>query len=59
MNYASAPINLLAAEWHQRFLEWEKISKAAAQHPVPPVFIVVCRDTAVAQRSPFVAGQRQ
>jgi type III restriction enzyme len=49
MNYASAPINLLAAEWHQRFLEWEQYSKQQQKHPVPPVFIVVCRDTAVAR----------
>lgn len=49
MNYASAPINILAQEWHDRFLEWEKHSKAQQRHPVPPVFIVVCRDTAVAR----------
>lgn len=49
MNYASAPINLLAQEWHDRFLEWEKHSKAQQKHPVPPVFIIVCRDTAVAK----------
>lgn len=49
MNYASAPINLLAVEWHQRFAEWEKFSKQQHKHPVPPVFIVVCRDTAIAK----------
>ena len=49
MNYASAPINLLAQEWQGRFVEWEKFSKAQQKHPVPPVFIVVCRDTAVAR----------
>ncbi|NEI28466.1 MULTISPECIES: BPTD_3080 family restriction endonuclease [Rhizobium] len=49
MNYASAPINLLAAEWHERFLEWEQFSKQQHKHPVPPVFIVVCRDTAIAK----------
>ena len=49
MNYVSAPINLLAQEWHDRFVEWEKSSKAQQKHPVPPVFIVVCRDTAVAR----------
>lgn len=49
MNYASAPINLLAQEWHDRFVEWEQFSKAQQKHPVPPVFIVVCRDTAVAR----------
>lgn len=49
MNYASAPINLLAQEWHERFVEWEQHSKRQQRHPVPPVFIVVCRDTAVAK----------
>ena len=49
MNYASAPINLLAQEWHNRFVEWEKFSRVQQKHPVPPVFIVVCRDTAVAR----------
>ena len=49
MNYASAPINLLAAEWHQRFEEWESTAKLQHKHPVPPVFIVVCRDTAIAK----------
>ncbi|MEZ5936092.1 MAG: DEAD/DEAH box helicase family protein [Alphaproteobacteria bacterium] len=49
MNYASAPINMLAKEWHKRFVEWEQHSKQQQKHPVPPVFIVVCRDTAVAK----------
>lgn len=49
MNYASAPINLLAMDWHQRFEEWEGTAKQQHKHPVPPVFIVVCRDTAVAK----------
>ncbi|MBV5308990.1 MAG: DEAD/DEAH box helicase family protein, partial [Chromatium okenii] len=46
LNYASAPINLLAADWHLRFQDWQR---TAQQHPVPPVFIVVCRDTAIAK----------
>ena len=49
MNYASAPINLLAQEWHEHFLQWEQHSKDQQRHPVPPVFIVVCRDTALAK----------
>lgn len=49
MTYASAPIMLLAQDWHTRFLEWEASSKAKQKHPVPPVFIVVCRDTRVAK----------
>jgi len=49
MNYASAPINLLASDWHGRFVEWERNAKQQHKHPLPPVFIVVCRDTAVAR----------
>ena len=49
MTYASAPINLLAQEWHQRFIEWGEFAKQQHKHPVPPVFIVVCRDTRVAK----------
>lgn len=49
MNYASAPINLLAQDWHRRFREWEGSAKQQHKHPVPPVFIVVCRDTKVAK----------
>jgi type III restriction enzyme len=49
MNYASAPINLLASEWHQRFIEWEGSSKQQHKYAVPPVFIVVCRDTAISK----------
>ena len=47
MNYTSAPINPLAVEWHQRFQEWESTSKQQHKHPVPPVFIVDCRDTSI------------
>ncbi len=49
MNYASAPINLLADDWHRSFALWERLSEAQRQHPVPPAFIVVCRDTGVAK----------
>ncbi len=45
--YATAPINQLAQDWHARFLAWREQSKGEL-HPVPPVFIVVCRDTKVA-----------
>jgi type III restriction enzyme len=49
MNYASGPINLLAGEWHRRFQEWQGYAQEQHKHPVPPVFVVVCRDTAVAR----------
>jgi type III restriction enzyme len=47
MTYATAPINQLAQDWHTRFLKWQE-EQAGELHPVPPVFIVVCRDTKVA-----------
>lgn len=49
MNYATAPINMLASEWATRFNEWEANSKKHQRHPIPPVFIVVCRDTEIAR----------
>jgi len=49
MNYASAPINLLAQEWYERFTEWDRTAKRQDRHPVPPVFIVVCRDIKLAK----------
>ena len=48
MTYATAPINQLAQDWHRRFLDWQQ-EQAGELHPVPPVFIVVCRDTRVAR----------
>lgn len=47
MTYAAAPITTLAQDWHKRFNQWQADSKDEL-HPVPPVFIVVCRDTKVA-----------
>ncbi|HYN76280.1 MAG TPA: hydrolase, partial [Lamprocystis sp. (in: g-proteobacteria)] len=47
MTYATAPINQLAQDWHTRFREWQEGAKGEL-HPVPPVFIVICRDTQVA-----------
>lgn len=49
MNYASAPINLLATDWRQRFQEWGSTAKQQHKHPVPPCFIVVCRDITLAK----------
>ena len=47
MRYASAPITTLAQDWYQRFQHWQQDSQGEP-HPVPPVFIVVCRDTKIA-----------
>lgn len=41
MNYAAAPINVLAEDWKNKFeTEWDR--------PTPPVFIVVCNNTKIA-----------
>jgi type III restriction enzyme len=47
LTYATAPINQLAEDWHRKFTEWQQRSQGQ-RHPVPPVFIVVCRDTRIA-----------
>jgi type III restriction enzyme len=47
MTYAAAPITTLAQDWHARFEQWQK-DAVGELHPVPPVFVVVCRDTKVA-----------
>lgn len=47
MTYATAPINQLAEDWHREFTAWQD-RKRGTLHPVPPVFIVVCRDTRIA-----------
>jgi type III restriction enzyme len=50
MRYAATPINMLAAEWKKTFDAWQQhFSEGRRQSPVPPVFIVVCRDTALAK----------
>lgn len=49
MNYASTPITLLATDWYKKFQEWELLHKQKQRYPIPPVFIVVCRDTKVAK----------
>lgn len=42
MNYAAAPINVLAEDWKSKFkIEWDR--------PTPPVFIVVCNNTKIAE----------
>lgn len=49
MTYASRPITLLAADWHKHFERWQQVMRDRQRYPVPPVFIVVCRDTKVAK----------
>jgi type III restriction enzyme len=50
LKYAATPIRLLATDWEKTFTAWEAHFKAGKRRsPVPPVFIIVCRDTALAK----------
>jgi type III restriction enzyme len=48
--YSAQPIMLLAQEWRNTAAEWEEKFKVGARRSnVPPVFIIVCRNTALAK----------
>ena len=50
MRYATAPIVTLAESWRATFQKWKADHGAGARHEdVPPVFIIVCRDTVIAR----------
>jgi type III restriction enzyme len=50
MKYATNPIVLLAAEWRRTSVVWkEHFRQGNRKEDVPPVFIIVCRDTAIAR----------
>lgn len=49
LRYAQQPIAQLAGLWRETFDEWARDSAAGRRPPVPPVFIVVCRDTRLAR----------
>ena len=50
MRYATQPIAQLADEWRQTAAEWQAQFQAGQRKSnVPPVFIIVCRDTALAK----------
>ena len=50
VKYATAPIISLAADYAEVFEAWERHYKEGLRrYPVPPVFIVVCRDTRLAK----------
>jgi type III restriction enzyme len=50
VRYAAQPIILLAQEWRTTAAEWNAKFKAGARRSnVPPVFIIVCRNTALAK----------
>ena len=50
MRYATQPITQLADEWRKTAAEWtEQFQAGNRKSDVPPVFIIVCRDTALAK----------
>jgi len=50
MKYATQPITQLAAEWDRTAAEWSaQHASGNRQSNVPPVFIIVCRDTRLAK----------
>lgn len=50
MRYATAPIILLAGEWRRTLALWKEHFEAGSRvDNVPPVFIIVCRDTTLAK----------
>ena len=50
VKYAAQPIMLLAQEWRKTAAEWDEKFKAGVRRSnVPPVFIIVCRNTALAK----------
>jgi type III restriction enzyme len=50
MRYAAAPIVVLAASWRETLAKWqEHFRHGNRRDDVPPVFIIVCRDTTIAK----------
>ncbi|MHB8257129.1 MAG: BPTD_3080 family restriction endonuclease [Acidiferrobacterales bacterium] len=50
MRYATSPIVTLAASWRETHEKWkEHFAQGNRKHDVPPVFIIVCRDTTIAK----------
>lgn len=50
MRYATAPIVTLAASWRETLAKWqEHFRQGNRRHDVPPVFIIVCKDTTIAK----------
>lgn len=50
MRYVTAPITTLAAEWLKTFQAWDQqYQERMRLSNVPPVFIIVCRDTKLAK----------
>ncbi|MBI4610054.1 MAG: DEAD/DEAH box helicase family protein [Candidatus Rokubacteria bacterium] len=49
LRWAQHPIAQLAGLWREEFLRWQRETAEGKRPPVPPVFIIVCRDTKLAR----------
>jgi type III restriction enzyme len=49
LRWAQQPIAQLAGLWRETFYDWQREAAEGTRPPVPPVFIVVCRDTRLAK----------
>ena len=49
LKWAQPPIAQLSGLWRETFLEWQKDADKGLRPSVPPVFIIVCRDTKLAR----------
>ncbi len=49
LKWAQHPIAQLAGLWREELRRWEREAAEGTRPPVPPVFIVVCRDTRLAK----------
>lgn len=49
LRWAQQPITQLAGLWREMFREWDRDASQGKRPPVPPVFIIVCRDTRLAR----------
>jgi type III restriction enzyme len=49
LKWARTPIAQLAGLWRQTFYEWQEDAEAGRRSPVPPVFIIVCKNTRLAK----------
>jgi len=49
LKWAQHPIAQLAGLWRETFIQWSHEASGDKLPPVPPVFIIVCRDTKLAK----------
>ncbi|MBZ0168323.1 restriction endonuclease [Candidatus Methylomirabilis lanthanidiphila] len=49
LKWAQSPIAQLAGLWREKFIDWEREAREGKRPFVPPVFIIVCKDTRLAK----------